>query len=123
MTSAETAMIPVSRREIAAATARLALAGQRVEVEALELVLGGGDPGALREQGDEDGQHAVDVVEAVGGLAALEQEEGAERDLDDDRDLGDAEQVPEADRGPAAVPGGAAPDPGGEVGGEDGDRR
>ena len=41
ITSAETAMIPVSRRMIASATAPLALARQRVEVDSLELVLGG----------------------------------------------------------------------------------
>ena len=73
MTRAETAMIPVSRREIAAATAALAIARQRVEVEALELVLGGDDTSALGEQRDEHRQQSVDVVEAVGGLAAREQ--------------------------------------------------
>src|SRR4029078_155045 len=100
---------------------RLAIWRQRVEVEALELVLGGDDTSALAEQRDEDRQQSVDVVKAVGGLAALEGEQGAEGDLDDDRHLGEAEDVPEADRRPAQGPGGTAPDAGGEIGGEDRD--
>ena len=54
MTSAETAMIPVSRRTIASATA-LAVARAAIEVEALELVLGGAGARALGEQRDSSG--------------------------------------------------------------------
>ena len=110
MTRAETAMIPVSRREIASADGPLAVRRERLEVEPLELVLGGGDPGSLGEQRQQDRQDAVDVVEPVGRLAAVEDEHAADRDLHDDRDLGDSERVPEPDRGPAQVPGGPSPD-------------
>ena len=80
----------------------LAVARQRVEVEALELVIGGDDARALAEQRDDDRQQAVDVVEAVRCLAAVEGQKRPEGDLDDDRDLGEAEHVPEADRRPCA---------------------
>ena len=116
MTSAETAMIPVSRRTIASAIAALAVPRQRLEVEALELALGGPGPRRLGEQRDE--RPAARRRRSGGrrrprGRAAAGR---ADRDLDDDRDLGDPQRVPEADRRLAAQPGDAAPDAGDEVG-------
>ena len=48
----------------------LPLAGQRLEVEPDQLAVRRARPGGLGEQRDENGRDAVDVVEAVRGLAA-----------------------------------------------------
>ena len=61
-----TAMIPISRRTIARRDLALALLGQRREVELAELLLGGAGAGQLGEEGDQQRQGAVEVVEVVG---------------------------------------------------------
>ncbi len=118
ITSAETAMIPVSRRTIAIAIALLSGSRQRVEVEALELTLRGAAPGRLGQQRDGERKHAVEVVELVRGGVAQQQQDRPEHHLDHHRGLGEAQRVPEADRGLVADPGDAAPDPGDQVGGD-----
>ena len=50
-----------------------------------------------------------------------EDEGESEQSLDHDRRLGDPKRVPEAQRRPALQPGDAAPDPGNEIGREQGD--
>ena len=59
MTSAETAMIPVSRRTIASAISRWRSCRQGLEVEPGQLALGGAGAGRLGEQRDDDRQYAV----------------------------------------------------------------
>ena len=108
MTPQLTAMIPISRRTIARATACWPSGGQRLDVDVAELALGGAGAGALGEEGDEQRQEPVEVVEVVVGLVAGEDEQAAEQGLEEDRGLGRAQQVPEGNRGPVAVPGDAA---------------
>ncbi len=110
-----TAMMPISRRTIARARDCWLLGGEGFEVDVAELALGGAGAGALGEEGDDEGQDPVEVVQVVVGLVAGEDEQAAEHRLEEDRDLGGAQQVPEGDRGPVAEPGDAADGEGGEV--------
>ena len=115
MTPQLTAMMPISRRTIARASGLLGVGGEGFEVDLAELALGGAGAGALGEEGDEQGQDPVEVVEAFGGLVVGEDQQAAEQRLEEDRDLGGAQQVPEGDRGAVAEPGDAADGEGGEV--------
>ena len=57
-------MIPISRRTIARARDCWRVGGQGLEVEVADLALGGAGAGALGDEGDEQRQDAVEVVEA-----------------------------------------------------------
>ena len=111
-------MIPISRRTIASATCRWRSLGSDSKSRPVELALGGAGAGALGEQGDEQRQHAVEVVQAVGGSwPSSEQDRAEQRPGATTARLGGAQQVPEArpraGRRSQAI---AAPDAGGEVG-------
>ena len=93
-----TAMMPISRRTIARARDCWSVGGKRFEVDVAELALGGAGAGALGEEGDDEGQDAVEVVQVVVGLVVGEDEQAAEHRLDEDRDLGGSQQVPEGNR-------------------------
>lgn len=79
------------------------------------LALGGVGSGALGDEGDEEGEDAVEVVEAFLGLVVGDDEEAAEEGLDEDGNLGRSQQVPEGDRGLVAVPGDAADEARGRI--------
>ena len=113
-------MIPISRRTIAWATARWRVFGKGLEVELAQLLLGGAGAGQLGQEGDEQRQRAVEVVE-VRGLPSREDEDQSQHRLDHDRDLGHPQRVPEADGRLLAQPGDPAPDPGHQVGRDQGD--
>ncbi len=57
----------------------LAVLRQGVEVEALELALGGAGARRLGQQGDQQRQHAVDVMQVVGRLVSEQQQDRAEQ--------------------------------------------
>ena len=93
-------MIPVSRRTIASAKQPLAVGGEAVEVDPGELTLGRPGPRRLGEQRDEQRQHPVDVVEAVGRLVAGSSSSVPSSTWITTR-LRHAQQVPEPDARPA----------------------
>ena len=110
-----TAMIPISRRTIARAMACWFGGGERLEVEVAQLALGGAGAGALGDEGDDQRQDPVEVVEVVGRLVAGEDQQAAEHRLQEDRGLGGAQQIPEGNGGPVPEPGDAADRAGDQV--------
>ena len=120
MTSAETAMIPVSRRTIASAISRWRSFGSDSKSRPVSSRSAAPARAASASSETSERQHAVQVVKAV-ALAAREQQDRAEPDLEHDRHLGDAQRVPEADRRLVAKPGDPAPRPGDQVGRDDRD--
>ena len=63
MTPQLTAMIPISRRTICEGEGLLVVGGEGFEVDLAELALGGAGAGALGDEGDDQGQDPVEVVE------------------------------------------------------------
>ena len=118
MTSAETAMIPVSRRTIANAIPRWRSVGSDSKSRPTSSRSAAPARTASASSETHDGQQAVEVVKAARGLVAREQQDRPERGLENDRDLGHAQRVPEPDAGLAAKPRDPAPAAGDQVGGD-----
>jgi hypothetical protein len=89
--------------------------GDRFGVDVAELAFGGAEAGALGDEGDDEGEDAVEVVELFLRFVAGHHQEPAEQGLEEDRDLGGAEQVPEGNRGLLSEPGDTSERSGGEV--------